>query len=138
MTLKKLRLNHNEKGFTLIELMIVIAIIGILAAIAIPNYISYRDKAYCSGAESDAQAIGAALSDYFSIPTNRTYHYAGGNSLTIGTTTLTLSNGNTVGAIAPNANGQYPIAVTDTSGRCPATYQASNSRWAGNVYTLTL
>jgi prepilin-type N-terminal cleavage/methylation domain-containing protein len=36
---------RNEKGFTLVELMIVIAIIGILAAIAIPQYNTYRDKA---------------------------------------------------------------------------------------------
>ena len=50
--LQKLR---GEKGFTLIELMIVIAIIGILAAIAIPNFISYRDKAYCQNAESATQ-----------------------------------------------------------------------------------
>jgi type II secretory pathway pseudopilin PulG len=48
--------------------MIVIAIIGILAAIAIPNFISYRNKAYCSKAETDAQNIIAALASYFADP----------------------------------------------------------------------
>ena len=59
------KLRGNSQGFTLIELMIVIAIIGILAAIAIPNFIAYRNKAYCSRAESDANATAAALADYF-------------------------------------------------------------------------
>ena len=66
------KLKGNSKGFTLIELMIVIAIIGILAAIAIPNFIAYRDKAYCGYAEGDAQNTLAALSSYFSEPTRTT------------------------------------------------------------------
>jgi prepilin-type N-terminal cleavage/methylation domain-containing protein len=60
--------NTHQTGFTLIELMIVIAIIGILAAVAIPNFISYRNKSYCARVETDAQNVLAALSAYFSAP----------------------------------------------------------------------
>jgi type IV pilus assembly protein PilA len=63
--LLKLNKMKDQKGFTLIELMIVIAIIGILAAIAIPQFNAYRKRSYNSSAVADLRNAATAQEAYF-------------------------------------------------------------------------
>jgi type II secretory pathway pseudopilin PulG len=111
--------------------MIVIAIIGILAAIAIPNFIAYRNKAYCSRAESDANNIAAALANYYAIPAHST--------LVTDLAVIGIEpTGNNSATITGNTDA-ITITVTDASGNCPPEYQASQSdEWSNDVYTKVM
>jgi Tfp pilus assembly protein PilE len=93
--------------------MIVIAIIGILAAIAIPNFMTYRAKGYCSAVQSDAKSVAAAVADYFSDP----------NVKAVNSTTnlddYTLSYDNTITTISTDGSNVVTITIDDGTDRCP-------------------
>jgi len=141
------KLRGNSQGFTLIELMIVIAIIGILAAIAIPNFINYRNKSFCSAAESDANNVAAVIADYFAIPEHVNLPVASGVGVysPSATSSFTLSSkgGQNLVTVTGDPSSTITITVLDASLRCPADYQSasasnpgSQGKWDGsNVYT---
>lgn len=124
--LMKLNKKRGQKGFTLIELMIVIAIIGILAAIAIPQFTAYRGRGYMAATRSDVKNAYTAAQAYFSDNPGATALTAGnlttgGFVPTTGVTVAVTSGGPSAFVLTgthANLNGSYVMAasgaVTDT------------------------
>ncbi len=114
--LTKLNRSRGEKGFTLIELMIVIAIIGILAAIAIPQFSSYRKRAYNSAAQTDLKNTATAEEAYF--VDHQTYGAHGDLSLnTSENVTLTASgNASAYTIVSHHSSGDKTYTLTGPGG----------------------
>lgn len=106
---------NNSKGFTLIELMIVVAIIGVLAAIAYPSYTQYKIRTQRADAQSEMLAIGRTLANYKMANGN----YAGRTATNVYGGTVTPKQGTAL----------YDLSLTDSAGFALTAATANTNTW---------
>jgi len=130
----------NQKGFSLVELMIVVAIIGILAAIAIPNFQKFQEKAKQTEAKTVLSGIFTAEASYyaeFSVYTAR-FDSMGYASNGAAVYRAGFGANDALGVIAGAAPGTATCIQNCSAAAVPAVCAAGFVTWTCNVGAATI
>ena len=126
---------NAQKGFTLIELMIVIAIIGILAAIAIPAYTDYTTRARVTEAMTTASAMKTTVSENI-ISAGGTTKPTVGNCVGVNQFGASAATKNVLSAACADATGTITVTTTAAAKSVPLVLTPTYSG-DGVVWTCT-